>query len=323
MKRLASQVSLVLLLILAAVVSIRSLRDLPSDASAKSPAPPGSQAPQTSTWVPPSPPASSPQPLTVEPPRVDYAAPMRSAPDYLAFIRSIRPAAEAGNPQASLILYRAIEYCRTEYRSYFYTREGRRTLEEAYQWSATRWPLYPGRAREVHGRCQGFIQADPREFGIPDDWLRRASDARLPEAQAELALKLFSGGLSGPGSADSPLPARAMKLLGRALRSRKPEVVWRAAELITLREQFNGTQDQMFAWYLAACHRGLDCYAGGDLVRGLCTMDPACQPFESVADLLRRLAGNEFPAVERRADEINALIDAGRWAELGFGAVSD
>jgi hypothetical protein len=323
MKRLASLASLVLLLILAAVVSVRALRDLP--ASTKSSAPPPARTQQVSTWVPPSPPpaSTSQQVAPVDPPLVDYAAQLRAAKDYLALIRAIRPAAEAGNSQAQFILYRAMEYCRGEYRAYFFTRKGWRTLDEAMQWSATRWPLDPERAREVHGRCQAFIDADPREFGVPGDWLRRAADAGLPEAQADLALKLFLSGSSGPGSADSPLPAQAMGLLGRALRSRQPEVVWKAGELVMLREQFTGSEDSMLAWFLAACRRGLECAAGGERVRALCTLDPACQPFETVTDLLRRYAGSDFPAVDRRADEINALIDAGNWQELGFDGISD
>ena len=254
---------------------------------------------------------------------MDYINQLRDITDYLAFIRALQPTAEAGDPAAQLMLYRALEYCRIEYRAYFYTRRGWRTLDEALQWSATRWPLDPEHARAVHRQCQGFIDADPREFGVPGNWLRRAADAGLPEAQAELASKLFLGGSTGPGSADSPLPAQAMSLLGSALRSRKPEVIWQAGDLSLLREQVTGTQDLAQAWYLVACRRGLDCSAGGERVRWLCRMDPACQPFETVPGLLRRYTGSDFPAVERRADEINALIDAGKWQELGFGEVSD
>jgi hypothetical protein len=44
---------------------------------------------------------------------------------------------------------------------------------------------------------------------------------------------------------------------------------------------------------------------------------PNCQPFESVQDLLLRNSDNPA-ALEDRAKQINALIDAGDWQALGF-----
>ncbi len=52
---------------------------------------------------------------------------------------------------------------------------------------------------------------------------------------------------------------------------------------------------------------------------GYCLWDWNCQPYETLPDVIQRAAGSSFPAIEVRAREINALIDAGKWEELGFG----
>jgi hypothetical protein len=50
----------------------------------------------------------------------------------------------------------------------------------------------------------------------------------------------------------------------------------------------------------------------------MCIYDRACQPYETVADLIRRATQNDFPALETRARWINEKIDAGDWKALGF-----
>jgi hypothetical protein len=63
---------------------------------------------------------------------------------------------------------------------------------------------------------------------------------------------------------------------------------------------------------------GIDCGSDSEVFRVLCSMDPACQPFETFLDPMRRQLGSHFDEVDRRATDLNARIDAGRFDELGL-----
>jgi len=39
-------------------------------------------------------------------------------------------------------------------------------------------------------------------------------------------------------------------------------------------------------------------------------------------DRVRKLAGDQWPVVQQRAQEISAKLDAGRWDELGLGSAA-
>jgi hypothetical protein len=68
----------------------------------------------------------------------DFAAQFRVATDYLAFVRSAKPAAEAGDTQAQFLIYRALQFCRVEYPFFFRPRGRALTLDEGLPRSATR-----------------------------------------------------------------------------------------------------------------------------------------------------------------------------------------
>ena len=53
--------------------------------------------------------------------------------------------------------------------------------------------------------------------------------------------------------------------------------------------------------------------------RLFCNIDTQCQPFETPVDVIRRQAGNDYDAVERRARELNEKLDAGTLEESDIG----
>jgi hypothetical protein len=111
-------------------------------------------------------------------------------------------------------------------------------------------------------------------------------------------------------------------LLGTALRSRHPEVIMEISHHTLLLFGEDAPEGEHLAWQMAACERGAECGPGSDIVFFNCLFENRCQPYEGWIDILRR--SGDFPAIETRAREINALIDAGEWEELGFGeTISD
>jgi hypothetical protein len=96
-------------------------------------------------------------------------------------------------------------------------------------------------------------------------------------------------------------------------------VVWQLADLSKL---FVGDAAQAaeldWVWRLAACQRGFDCSQTAEWYRVMCRSDPNCQPYETGVDFIRRLRADDFAEIERRAADLNAKIDAGRFDELGI-----
>jgi hypothetical protein len=111
------------------------------------------------------------------------------------------------------------------------------------------------------------------------------------------------------------------QLLSAAVKSRDPEVLFTIGEAQGLLYPANSdTNAARYAWWLVACQRGFDCSAGGDWVKNTCAGDPQCASANSPSDLVRSLAGDEWPDVQQRAQEISAKLDAGQWDELGLGS---
>jgi hypothetical protein len=54
-------------------------------------------------------------------------------------------------------------------------------------------------------------------------------------------------------------------------------------------------------------------------MRMCCRIDAQCQPYETPTDVIRRKAGNDLDAVERRAREIDEKLDSGTLIESGIG----
>lgn len=312
--------SLVLLLILAAGVSIYALRgiwqeEIPSSEKAApevaSPAakPPDgggvavTSAPRVTEAV-----AAAPNPL---------ARRFQSATDYLEFARDIHEAAKAGDAEAQYYLSRALRYCHSQFRAYFGLPGKSRSLEEGLLWAANGAPaLDVDEARVVNDRCRSLQESAGVDFGDHDQWLQKAALGGQPKAQAALASELLSGANRLPADEASRSRQDARELVRQALASKDPEIIAEAGNLLSaIRQEDTG---YAAAWLLAACARGLDCSSKGERMKELCRYDSNCQPYETVTDMARRLVP-DFASAEQRAREINRLIDAGDWTALGFG----
>ncbi|HEU5135595.1 MAG TPA: hypothetical protein VFU13_10670 [Steroidobacteraceae bacterium] len=248
----------------------------------------------------------------------DYAAQLRAAPDYLEFARSLLGAAHGGDPAAQFYIFRALQYCKDEYLTHVDRGNAGQSLEDALKWAATNWPYDPEFVRLIYNRCHTLIETGAKDIGERREWLQRASDGGYPLAQILVARQQW---LERAGTADDDAARyeESRRLASMAIRSRDPAVIWEIADSI-----FKGVEvagefgDDVLAWFLAACQRGFDCSPKSDAVRAFCHYDRNCQPYESLADILRRTGGGDFPGNEARARQINEKIDAGDWEALGF-----
>jgi len=269
-----------------------------------------------------------PQVASQPAPRVDYAARLRAASDYLDFVRSLQGAASTGDHAAQFYTFRAFDYCDDGYRGYFWSRRGRLTLDDALKRAATRFPFDTDEVRRVHARCHRLMELDARELGERLEWLRLAAQGGYPLAQVVAAQQLWRA----VGEADDAAKVEERRrLVAMAIRSREPEVIWEIGstpldfkreviEVEGVKELVESNEYDLdhMAWWLAACTRGFDCSPRSEIVWQLCRFDPNCQPYETVTDLVRRASGNGFPEIEARARWINEKIDAGDWEALGF-----
>ena len=259
------------------------------------------------------------RPIPVPQPPPDYAAQLRAASDYLDYVHSLLGAARAGDHAAQFYIFRAFEKCDAEFRLYFGTRLTRVPLDDALKWAANKgWPFDPEEVRRVHGRCFGLLDSGVKEFGDRNEWLRLASDGGYPLAQVFFVRHQAMD--ARKAGADDPAAREARRLtLAEALRSRDPEVIFEIGSslFVTLASNDERAWDET-EWVLAACFRGLDCSPQSEVARRLCLFDRACQPYESVVDIVRRGNPTEFPAMEEHARSINGKIDEGDWAALGF-----
>ena len=324
MAKLRGLLSLILLLLLAAGVSLYVLRGIWNRESA---APlPGQSLPATAAT---DTPKSAPKPSAALPPAAPSAAPAASAgPDYaqrfrettdnLEFARSIHAAAKAGDADARYYLYRALDYCQANYRLYFGHPARPRTLDEALRYAVIS-KLDVDEVHRVHQRCRNLVESGASGLGQPMQWLGLAAQDKQPNAQLAMAQKLLTQAARLPEEKAGQVREDARLMVGEAVGSRDPEVIFDAAILLYLREGAAQDDGDMVAWWLAACERGLDCGPSAERTRQVCGFVPNCQPYESLVDMIRREVP-DFGAVETRARELNRLIDAGDLKALGFGA---
>jgi len=59
--------------------------------------------------------------------------------------------------------------------------------------------------------------------------------------------------------------------------------------------------DESIVWMIAACQRGYDCSVENEEFRYACALEDACQPFDTVVDMLHRQRPADFAALELRA----------------------
>ena len=111
------------------------------------------------------------------------------------------------------------------------------------------------------------------------------------------------------------------QLLRDAAASKDPAVLYEiASDQALLHRTDSRAQNEInyVAWLYVACQRGLDCSSNADWIRLSC--NPRISNCDGGTATLMKMAGDNWPAVEQRAQEINTLIDADRWDELGIGA---
>jgi len=248
----------------------------------------------------------------------DFAARFRESPDYLEYVRSLLGPARAGNHAAQFYIFRALDKCKYEFSLYFGARI-RQSLDDALRSAAEKgWPFDPEEVRRVHGRCSGLMESDVKELGDRNEWLALATAGKHPLAQVYFARFLSMEARKSDNDDAAGRETRKL-LLAEALRSREPEVIFEIgnSSYVTVASDGEAAWGE-YAWVLAACLRGLDCAPQSDIARTLCLYDRACQPYESVPDIIRRGNETEFPAWEDKAHWINEKIDAGDWAALGF-----
>jgi hypothetical protein len=164
------------------------------------------------------------------------------------------------------------------------------------------------------------MEADAKDLGEHAKWLRLASEGGYPLAQVAFA-QYQTHEMRRTKSDDGAKREDRRLLVAKAIRSRDPAVIWEIGSLSLGAVRSEDEEDPNLvhlSWFLAACQRGFDCSSQSDGVYMMCMFDRACQPYESVAEILRRTAGEELPALEASARWINEKIDAGDWESLGF-----
>jgi hypothetical protein len=265
------------------------------------------------------------------PATVSYKAALESSHDYWDYASRTLSAAQAGDRDAQFYLSRALERCQSDLRMYL--QKGRPlTEEESLQWAAKRHlPLEL--AQQAYERCHRFQEDGTGEFGNATEWLGRATLAGQPVAQATTATRILLqrtvDGLAKAGAVPvAPLPIAPdtvglapRELFRQAVESRDPEALLQISEADALLHPSTGDDDntERFSWLLVACQEGLDCSPNADWVRNTCYLDPQCASASSASELIEHLAGAEWPAVQQRAQELKAKLDADEWDDLGLG----
>ncbi|HEV8442284.1 MAG TPA: hypothetical protein VGQ27_02350 [Steroidobacteraceae bacterium] len=251
----------------------------------------------------------------------DYATGYHNANDLLAYLDSLASAAERGDTNAMYWMFRASRRCVRDYAIYFGAGAHERTLERALVMNAH--TLDERSTRELYTKCANFRAASDNRYR---DWrtlLKRASDAGNPVAEATQAAATFSNLNSWPDATTSQQMRDDMVALARdALRSRDPAVLAEMSQVSGARRRAGGAgdpgeaDDASAVWLLAACQRGYDCSMDNEEYRAICVMDRACQPSDTLVDFYRRYNPERFDALELRATELNAQLDAGNFDDI-------
>ena len=254
----------------------------------------------------------------------DYRTRLRDARDYWDLAESFYVNARQGDAAAQYWLSRALAYCESLYDWYFIVHLDHgtvrhRTLDEAQQLTATRPVFTADDIRDIQKRCQRLRSADAPPFGTSREWLEDATAANYPMAQASAALGQALQGHQADAEAARGARDEARRLALDALRSRDPTVMAQMGDIAAnLAGSPADARREQWVWPLAACMRD-NCASMEEWRRLFCNIDTQCQPFETPVDVIRRQAGNDYDAVERRARELNEKLDAGTLEESDIG----
>jgi hypothetical protein len=262
---------------------------------------------------------------------VDYKKAFAESRSYFDYAHRILPAAKAGNADAQFYLSRVLERCDEDNRMYFQRGGQKIGLDEGLQYAVKR-RLSIEVAQSVYEKCHEFQENDLAEFGSVADWLAKATAAGQPLAETTTASKLLvqevlqnsarAGGVPNP-NANSGIEEGSdpHSLFRSAAESKDPEVLFDIGEAQgMLYPASSDVNARRFAWWLVACQRGFDCSENADWVKNSCGDDADCATASSPSDRVRRLAGDQWPDVQQRAQEISAKLDAGRWDDLDLGS---
>ncbi len=276
---------------------------------------------------------STKRPSTLRP--INYSVSLASSRDYWNYALAILPAANAGNADAQFYLWKVIDFCGHPYNRWFEdaSKPGRlMTLDDAMQEAASQNAALDI-VQVMWDRCHRLRELDSGILGNKMDWLSQATKAGQPIAQAttarlrmlqDQAKQLVNAGATSTQKTAQPPIAGALdprQLLRDAVASKDPAVLYEIASVQALLHRTDSRAQNginYVAWLYVACQRGLDCSSNADWVRLSC--NPRISNCEGGTATLMNMAGDNWPAVEQRAQEINTLLDAGRWDELGIGA---
>jgi hypothetical protein len=195
-------------------------------------------------------------------------------------------------------------------------------------------------AQSIYDRCHDLAGQSGGDLGEAMDWIAEAASQGQPVAQAETALEAMSQQLrirsaaaarSASGTNDpvtdeqnidgqSQLRTDGRALLRAAVESNDPEVLWSIGTAQgMLAQTYEDKAINELAWWLVSCQRGFDCSSQADWIHFDCPDLSFCAPDINGTDYIRNAAGPTCPAVEQRAQDISAKLDAGKWSELGLG----
>ena len=273
----------------------------------------------------------TPQSVPREKASLSYRREYKASQNYWALAHSLLPAAKAGDADAEFYLSKVLERCADENRMYF-ERKGRRlSLDEGLRYAVARH-LSIETAQSVFDRCHEFQTEDAADLGSSATWLAAATDAGQPSAQATMAMKILlhdqmvnfarSGGVPDSGNLEAVgNGADPRQLLRSAVKSKDPEILFTIGDVQGLLHPAAGdVKAAQLTWWLVACQRGLDCTVNAEWVQNSCAGNPACASANSPTELVRRLAGDQWPEVEERAQRLGTLLDTDQWDALDLGS---
>ena len=265
------------------------------------------------------------------PPVPNSVAASSGKPDYLTLIQDDIDDAKNGNGAAMLRISEALRYCQSGYRVYFLRPGKRRTLDEVIAWAAISHVISTEELVDLHDRCASLMDSNTSTVGTADEWLDRAVETGETRAQLQKASRLLSDLAldaakipdRSPGTlridrSDSRF-AKVRELISNASRKDAGKTLWTLAENQLLLTQDQDVSDKTrWALSLAACKRGYDCSQSAKWYQDYCHADMNCQPDETGADLIKRIAA-QHQDIEYLSDRAIAKLNSSKIDDLLAG----
>ena len=251
----------------------------------------------------------------------DLEKELMDSEDFWGFAEKLLVEAKAGDGAAQFYLSIALSECDAFGTNYFKDGDRRLTYDEAMQHAVQRGGFKWEYVSRVFKRCKRLIEAKNPPFGTADAWMNAAIASGYPRAQAQAAVgKAWKSRYEEQKERASELREEARHLALAALRTKDPGAMFMVGSAASVLDKREGDANpHEWVWMLAACERGYDCSRESAWYQFRCAYDPQCQPYENgIVDVVRRETGSRFSDLERRAKELNARMDEGRFDELGI-----